>query len=55
MRWLSALMLVAVVTVGQAEMYAPPLDFDASDSFFLPGESHAETEVRDDGDATHQP
>lgn len=45
MRWLGALALAVVATVVHAQGYVPPLAFDASDSFFLPEESHTVTEV----------
>ena len=38
---------LAMAMVAHADGYVPPLGFDASDSFFLPGESHSVTEVEE--------
>lgn len=46
MRWLSVCAMM-MATLAAAEMYVPSLDFDASDSFFLPGENHSVTEVKE--------
>ncbi len=46
MRWLSVCAMM-LASMAAAETYVPPPDFDASDSFFLPGESHSVAEVKE--------
>ena len=46
MRWVCVCVMM-VASLAAAEVYVPPLEFDASDSFFLPGESHSVTEVKE--------